>query len=92
MNEKSLICVYTNKNKNEFAIGLKEDENLRAMTRLGEFYTRFVDCFDLVMGDNNKIDWRVELKKWIEAAKKDETIFVEIDLSAYGCLSDITIY
>lgn len=92
MNEKSLICVYTNKNKNEFAIGLKEDKNFRAMTRLGEFYTRFVDCFDLVLRDDNQIDWRVELKKWIEAAKKDETIFVEIDLSAYYCLSDITIY
>jgi hypothetical protein len=28
MNLKSLICIYTNKDKNEFAIGLKKDENL----------------------------------------------------------------
>ena len=46
MSEKSLICIYTNKEKNEFAIGLKEDENFRAMTKIGEFYTRFVDAFD----------------------------------------------
>ena len=37
---------YTNKDKNELAIGLKEDENFRAMTKEGEFYTRFVDVFD----------------------------------------------
>ena len=46
MNLKSLICIYTNKDKNEFAIGLKKDENFRAMTRVGEFYTRFVDAYD----------------------------------------------
>ena len=46
MSEKSLICIYTNKDKNEFAIGLKEDENFRAMTKADEFYTRFVDAFD----------------------------------------------
>ena len=33
MSEKSLICIYTNKEKNEFAIGLKEDENFRAMSQ-----------------------------------------------------------
>ena len=43
---KLLICIYTNKDRNEFAIGLKEDENFRAMTKLGELYTRFVDAFD----------------------------------------------
>jgi hypothetical protein len=32
--------------KNEFDIGLKEDENFRAMTKVGEFYTRFVDEFE----------------------------------------------
>ena len=37
--QKSLICIYTNKDKNEFAIGLKDDEHFRAMTRVGEFYT-----------------------------------------------------
>ena len=32
MSEKSLICIYTNKDKNEFAIGLKKDENFREMS------------------------------------------------------------
>ena len=43
---KLLVCIYTNKDRNEFAIGLKEDDNFRAMTKRGEFYTRFVDAFD----------------------------------------------
>ena len=77
---KLLICIYTNKDKNEFAIGLKEDENFRAMTKVGEFYTRFVDAFDQIV-DKNEIDWKQELKRWIDAAKKNETIFVEVDLS-----------
>ena len=80
--KKSLICIYTNKDRNEFAIGLKEDENFRAMTKVGEFYTRFVDAFDKI-ADENEIDWKKELKRWIDAAKKNETIFVEVDLS--GC-------
>ena len=49
MSGKSLICIYTNKDKNEFAIGLKEDENFRAKTKADEFYTRFVDAFDLLV-------------------------------------------
>jgi hypothetical protein len=49
--QKSLICIYTNKDKNEFAIGLKDDEHFRAMTKVGEFYTRFVDVFDQVLND-----------------------------------------
>ncbi len=80
--QKLLICIYTNEDRNEFAIGLKEDENFRAMTKVGEFYTRFVDAFDKIL-DENKIDWEQELKKWIDTAKKNETIFVEVDLS--GC-------
>ena len=83
MSEKSLICIYTNKDKNEFAIGLKEDENFRAMTKADEFYTRFVDAFDLLV-DKNKIDWEQELKNWIATAKKNETIFVEVDLTGYN--------
>ncbi|HZD83507.1 MAG TPA: hypothetical protein VE076_11580, partial [Nitrososphaeraceae archaeon] len=51
--QKSLICIYTNKDKNEFAIGLKDDEHFRAMTKVGEFYTRFVDLFDQVLNDEN---------------------------------------
>ena len=87
MSEKSLICIYTNKDKNEFAIGLKEDKNFRAMTKEGEFYTRFVDAFDKIINEN-KIDWRQELKNWIAAAKKNETIFVEVDLTGYNEVSD----
>ena len=36
MSQKSLICLYTNKDRNEFAIELKEDENFRAMTKVGK--------------------------------------------------------
>ena len=80
MSQKLLLCIYTNKDKNEFAIGLKEDENFRAMTKEEEFYTRFVDAFEKIV-DENEIDWKQELKRWINAAKKNETIFVEVDLS-----------
>ena len=67
---KLLICIYTNKDRNEFAIGLKEDENFRAMTKLGEFYTRFVDAFEkMVVVDEKEIDWKQTLKKWIASAK-----------------------
>jgi len=80
---KPLICVYTNKEKNEFAIGLEEDETFRAVTKVGDFYTRFVDAFEntLLMSD---IDWQEELKKWIAAAKKNESIFLEVDLSNWN--------
>jgi len=80
MGQKSLICIYSNKDRNEFAIGLKEDEKFRAMTKDGEFYTRFVDAFEQVV-DENETDWKQELKRWIDDAKKNETIFVEVDLS-----------
>jgi hypothetical protein len=88
---ESLICIYTNKDRNEFAIGLKEDENFRAMTKVSEFYTRFVDAFDekmVVVDDDDdekeKMDWKQILKKWIASAKKDETIFTEVDLSGWN--------
>jgi hypothetical protein len=90
MSEKSLICIYTNKDRNEFAIGLKEDETFRAMTKSDEFYTRFVDAFDQLV-DKSKIDWVQELKRWIAAAKKNETIFVEVDLTGYNEVSDISL-
>jgi hypothetical protein len=80
MGQKPLICIYTNIDRNEFAIGLKEDENFRAMTKEGEFYTRFVDAFNQIT-DENEIDWKQELKRWINTAKKNEAIFVEVDLS-----------
>ena len=50
-------------------------------------YTRFVDDFDQPV-DKNKIDWRQELKRWIAAAKKNETILVEVDLTGYNEVSD----
>ena len=84
-----LICIYTTKDRNEFAIGLKEDENFRAMTKVGEFYTRFVDAFDenmVVVDDDEKekMDWNQILKKWIASAKENETIFTEVDLSGWN--------
>jgi hypothetical protein len=82
--QKLLICIYTNNDRNEFAIGLKEDENFRAMTKLGEFYTRFVDVFDETLVDENEIDWKQKLNKWIASAKEDEAIFTEVDLSGWN--------
>ena len=80
-----LICIYTNKDRNEFAIGLKEDENFRAMTELGEFYTRFVDAFDeMVVVNEKEIDWKQRLKKWIASAKENEAIFTEVDMSGWN--------
>ena len=32
----------------------------------------------------NEIDWKQELKRWIDAAKKNETIFVEVDLNGWN--------
>jgi hypothetical protein len=80
---KPLICIYTNNEKNEFAIGFREDENFRAVTKVGDFYTRFVDVFESTLITND-IDWQEVLKKWIVAAKKNESIFLEIDLSEWN--------
>jgi phage-related protein len=81
---KLLICIYTNGARNEFAIGLKEDENFRAMTKMGEFYTRFVDAFDEIEVDEKEIDWKQKLTKWIASAKGNEAIFTEVDLSGWN--------
>ena len=86
--QKSLICIYTNKDKNEFAIGLKDDEHFRAMTKVDEFYTRFVDVFEQVLNDENEVDWKQALKRWITAAKKNESICVEVDLSGWNEVGD----
>ena len=53
------------------------------MTKVDEFYTRFVDVFDL-LNDENEIDWKQALKRWIAAAKKNESIFVEVDQSGWN--------
>ncbi len=81
---KLLICVYTNEGRNEFAIGLKEDENFRAMTKVDESYTRFVDAFDETGVDEKEIDWKQKLKKWIASAKGNEAIFTEVDLNRWN--------
>ena len=82
---KVLICIYTNNDRNEFAIELKEDENFRTMTKLGEFYTRFVDAFDeMIAVDEKEIDWKKRLKNWIASAKENEMIFTEVDLSKWN--------
>ncbi len=52
------------------------------MTKVVEFYPKFVDAFNKII-DENEIDWKHELKRWIAAAKKNETVFVEVDLSGY---------
>jgi hypothetical protein len=59
------------------------------MTRLGEFYTRFVDVFDeMIVVDEKEIDWKQRLKKWIPSAKKNEAIFTEVDLSGWNEVGD----
>src|SRR5918992_3789861 len=85
---KLLICIYTNEEKNEFAIGLKEDENFRAMTKVDEFYTRLVDAFDEMGVDEKEIDWKQKLTKWIASAKRNEAIFTEVDLSGWNDLGE----
>lgn len=81
---KPLICIYTNQNRNEFAIGLEKDENFMAITKVGGSYTRFVDAYDQIINDENKVNWKLELKRWIAAAKKNESISVEVDLSGWN--------
>jgi hypothetical protein len=81
---KPLICIYTNQNRNEFAIGLERDENFTTITKGGESYTRFVDAYDQISNYKNEVDWKRELKRWIAAAKKNESIFVEVDLSGWN--------
>ena len=85
---KLLICIYTNEGRNEFAIGLKEDENFRAMTKMGEFYTRFVDAFDEIEVDEKEIDWKQKLTIWIASAKGNEAIFTEVDLTGWNELGE----
>lgn len=53
------------------------------MTKVDEFYRRFVDAFDQVLNDENEVDWKQALKRWMVAAKKSEMIFVEVDLSGW---------
>ena len=67
---KPLICIYTNQNRNEFAIGLEKDENFRVITTSGQSYTRFVDAYDQIINDANEVDWKLELKRWIAAPRK----------------------
>ena len=79
-----LFCIYTNQNRNEFAIGLEKDEKFRAITKIGESYTRFVDAYDQIINNENEVDWKVELKRWIAAARKNQSISVEVDLSGWN--------
>jgi hypothetical protein len=57
---KPLICIYTNKYKNEFAIGLEGDETFRAVTKAGDFYTRFVDAFVNTIITNTEMAERIK--------------------------------
>ena len=83
-----MYCIYTNGARNEFAIGLKEDENFRAMTKMGEFYTSFVDAFDEIEVDEKEIDWKQKLTIWIASAKGNEAIFTEVDLTGWNELGE----
>ena len=47
------------------------------------FYTRFVDVFENALITND-IDWQEELKKWIAVAKKNESVFLGINLSGWN--------
>ena len=69
MSQKSLICIYTYKDRNEFAIELKEDENFRAMTKVGKILYKFVDAIDKII-DENEIDWKHELKDGLLLQRK----------------------
>jgi hypothetical protein len=91
-NTKPLICVYTNEDRNEFAIGLQQDQSFRSVTKVGESYTRFVDAYNLTENQKSELDWKKELKKWIVAAKKNESIFVEVDLGAWNEYGERTNY
>jgi hypothetical protein len=42
------------------------------------------DAFDQVLNDENEVYWKQALKRWIAAAKKNETIFLEVDLSGWN--------
>ena len=59
------------------------------MTKLVEVYTRFVDTFDKILVDEDDNDWEQELKNWISAAKKDESIFSEIVLKSWNELGRV---
>ena len=37
-----------------------------------------------IINDENEVDWKLELKRWIRPAKKNESIFVEVDLSGWN--------
>ena len=52
--------------------------------KVGESYTRFVDAYDQINDDENEINWKEELKRWITTAKKDESISVEVNLSGWN--------
>ena len=43
-----------------------------------------VDAYDQIINDENEFDWKLELKRWIAPAKKNGSIFVEVDLSCWN--------
>ena len=42
----------------------------------------------MMVSHESELDWKQELEKWIAAAKKNESIFVEVDLSAWNELGE----
>ena len=53
--QKPLICIQTNQNRNEFAIGLEKGERYLAITKVGVSYTGFVDAYDQIINDENEV-------------------------------------
>ncbi|HEY7081581.1 MAG TPA: hypothetical protein VH500_17960 [Nitrososphaeraceae archaeon] len=68
----------------DLLLGLEKDENFRANTKIGESYTRFVAAYDQIINNENEVDWKVELKRWIVSVRKNESISVEGDLSGWN--------
>jgi hypothetical protein len=54
-NTRPSICIYLNKDGNDYTIGLMQDENLRSMTKVDETHTRFVDEFNQSVNDETKL-------------------------------------
>ena len=49
------------------------------MTKVGEFYTRFVDTFDQIV-DENEIDWKQELKDGLMLQRKVKPYLLKLTL------------
>ncbi len=51
-----------------------------AITKVGDSYTRFVDAYDQIINDENKVNWKLELKRWIAAQRKMNQYLLRLTL------------